>query len=301
MGRPDRFQVADASSIAPLARLALDRAMPISLSAGWPARALGDVADALSFFTRLPLSGAQNLDGKAFAFAHFAWAAPVAGGIVGAIGAAAGAGAGLLALPMTVRAVVAVAAMALVTGAMHEDGFADCVDGFGGGREQGRQTRHHARQPARDLWRPRLDSGDDRESVDVGDPAARRARNRVCRFHRRRARRRGWRPWRPWRCLPPRAPMAWAHQRGCRSRRCFARGSRSLVIALLAGLPSLGVINALFACVLALAAAWGVARLARTANRRPDRRCRGRGGAAGRTRRARRPARRLARRLKGRS
>ena len=235
--------------------------MPISLPAGWPARALSDVADALSFFTRLPLSRAQNLDGEAFAFAHFAWAAPLAGGIVGAIGAAAGAVAAAMALPMTVRAVVAVAAMALVTGAMHEDGFADCIDGFGGGR-----TKDDKLAIMRDsrlgtygvlaltlamiakvsmsgiLLRAGLATA--LPAFIVTGAAARMA------------------------ALAPLALLAPARGDGLGTsarlpmEALLRAGATLAVMAFVAGLPSLGVINALFACVLALAAAWGVARLA---------------------------------------
>ena len=90
-----------------------------------------DVGDALRFFTRLPLGSTPeggNLD-----FARFAWAAPVAGAIVGVIGSAALALTGLLGLPPLIRAGLATAAVVAATGALHEDGLADTADGFGGG------------------------------------------------------------------------------------------------------------------------------------------------------------------------
>ena len=101
-----------------------------------PARAFRDLADALAFFTRLPRLGAPSAVGSPFAFARFAWAAPLAGAVVGLIGALAGEAGALLALQPNLRAVFAVAAMVLATGALHEDGFADCADGFGGGRDR---------------------------------------------------------------------------------------------------------------------------------------------------------------------
>lgn len=66
-------------------------------------------------------------------FARIAWAAPLAGGIVGLIGAFAMLVGHILALPPALGGTLAVAGMALATGALHEDGLADVADGFGGG------------------------------------------------------------------------------------------------------------------------------------------------------------------------
>ena len=106
----------------------MSSALPIRVPPALSARA-AEFLDALSFFTRIPVRRAGP-----FAFERFAWAAPLAGAVVGMIAAAAGGAANLLALPPGLRAVVAIAAGVLATGAMHEDGFADCADGFGGGR-----------------------------------------------------------------------------------------------------------------------------------------------------------------------
>jgi len=106
-------------------------------SPGLPARALRDVADALAFFTRLPRLGPPPAADAPFGFSRFAWAAPLAGAVVGLIGALVGELGALLALTPNLRAIFAVAAMMLATGALHEDGFADCADGFGGGRDKG--------------------------------------------------------------------------------------------------------------------------------------------------------------------
>jgi adenosylcobinamide-GDP ribazoletransferase len=59
------------------------------------------------------------------------WAFPLVGAAVGAIGAAAFA---MFAAVPALGAVAALGAMALATGALHEDGLADTADGFGGGR-----------------------------------------------------------------------------------------------------------------------------------------------------------------------
>jgi adenosylcobinamide-GDP ribazoletransferase len=95
-----------------------------------------DVADALRFFTRLPLPASPDGD---FDFDRIAWAAPIAGAIVGLVGAVALAAGRSLALPPLVAAALAVAAAIAVTGALHEDGLADVADGFGGGSTRERK------------------------------------------------------------------------------------------------------------------------------------------------------------------
>jgi len=53
--------------------------------------------------------------------------------VVGALGALAGLGAVALGLPVTIAALIALAVQMITTGAMHEDGLADTVDGLWGG------------------------------------------------------------------------------------------------------------------------------------------------------------------------
>jgi adenosylcobinamide-GDP ribazoletransferase len=60
------------------------------------------------------------------------WAYPLVGAAVGGIGAAMFRLTAML--PPMIGAVWALAAMTLLTGALHEDGLADTADGFGGGR-----------------------------------------------------------------------------------------------------------------------------------------------------------------------
>jgi len=100
------------------------------------AGALGDVADALRFFTRLPLPAAPPapLD-----FNRVAWAAPVAGALLGAVGAAALGLTQLLGLPALVSAALVTASLVAASGALHEDGLADVWDGFGGGQTRARK------------------------------------------------------------------------------------------------------------------------------------------------------------------
>jgi len=101
-----------------------------------PASRRRDVADALRFFTRLPLPSPPQAN---FDFNRMAWAAPVAGAVVGLVGAVALAAAEALGLPPFVAAALAVAALVAATGALHEDGLADVADGFGGGATRERK------------------------------------------------------------------------------------------------------------------------------------------------------------------
>lgn len=108
--------------------------------AGRILRAAGlDLRASLLQFTRLPLpAGPAPQPGWA---GRAAWAWPLAGAVVGMAGAAAVWLAGMLALPPLPGAVLAVAAMALASGALHEDGLADFADGIGGGRDRESRLR----------------------------------------------------------------------------------------------------------------------------------------------------------------
>jgi adenosylcobinamide-GDP ribazoletransferase len=95
---------------------------------------LDDIAVCVAFYTRLPVRVAV---GRSFADAQ--WAAPVAGMVVGAFGWLAFFLADAFRLPPTIAGALALAATVFVTGALHEDGLADTVDGFGGGRTRERK------------------------------------------------------------------------------------------------------------------------------------------------------------------
>jgi adenosylcobinamide-GDP ribazoletransferase len=88
-----------------------------------------DLKASLAFCTRLPL--ARTTPEKAIA--KVAWALPLAGLVVGLIGALVYALSHRLGLPAWPAAALTVAATLVVTGALHEDGLADTADGFGGG------------------------------------------------------------------------------------------------------------------------------------------------------------------------
>jgi len=84
---------------------------------------------ALAFLTRLPLRIGVTAPG---ALARAAWAFPLAGLVVGTVGAIVFALSDRLELPFLATALLTVAATALLTGALHEDGLADTADGLGG-------------------------------------------------------------------------------------------------------------------------------------------------------------------------
>lgn len=88
---------------------------------------------ALSFYTRLPCP--QSLDTKKLPQASVYL--PAIGWLVGGLSASAFYLAELL-WPQTTAAIIAIIIGILITGAFHEDGFADVCDGFGGG--YGRQS-----------------------------------------------------------------------------------------------------------------------------------------------------------------
>lgn len=95
------------------------------------ARIATDIALSLVFFTRLPLPVLDFGDRK---LADAIWSAPIAGAVVAVIGAAAFTLATSLGVTSGPAAALALAAMMLTTGSLHEDGFSDVADGFGGGR-----------------------------------------------------------------------------------------------------------------------------------------------------------------------
>jgi adenosylcobinamide-GDP ribazoletransferase len=96
---------------------------------------LADFYFCLGFFTRLPFPSAASRS-EPHSLADFPRAVrmlPVAGGLVGALAAIAMAAASGLGLPPLVAAPLAICALVLLSGALHEDGLADCADGFFGG------------------------------------------------------------------------------------------------------------------------------------------------------------------------
>jgi adenosylcobinamide-GDP ribazoletransferase len=92
-----------------------------------------DLTAGLAFCTRLPVTAPSDAR-----LADAAWTFPIAGAFVGLIGGLVVYLALALNLPPFAAATLAVAATALATGCLHEDGLADTADGFGGGHERAR-------------------------------------------------------------------------------------------------------------------------------------------------------------------
>lgn len=109
--------------------------------ADWPGReALHDLAACLRFYSRLPV---PQLPGepdphRAPEFDRLPRMLPLAGVILALPAAAALAAAWLAGLGPFLAATLAVAIMAMTTGALHEDGLADLADGLGGGGDRER-------------------------------------------------------------------------------------------------------------------------------------------------------------------
>ena len=98
-----------------------------------PVRIISDLPSAFSLLTRLPMP-AHSHSGAASA-----WAWPLVGLAVGALAALTVWLGDFLRLPPGVVAALALAVMAMVTGALHEDGLADTADGLFGGRDPQRR------------------------------------------------------------------------------------------------------------------------------------------------------------------
>lgn len=94
---------------------------------------IADFRLALSFLTRWPVSLPETM--AEGAMARCMWAFPLIGALIGSVVG----GVYLLACriwPHAPSALIALTASLILTGALHEDGLADCADGFGGGRNK---------------------------------------------------------------------------------------------------------------------------------------------------------------------
>lgn len=85
---------------------------------------------ALSFFTRIPFWRLSSLESRHYENIVPMW--PVAGILTGVVMSCTFYMTSLV-LPNTVAIVIAIISRILMTGGLHEDGFADFCDGFGGG------------------------------------------------------------------------------------------------------------------------------------------------------------------------
>jgi adenosylcobinamide-GDP ribazoletransferase len=104
----------------------------MTISGPWLEDYANDLRTSVAFLTRLPLPRTAPVSG--IDIARATWAFPIAGILIGCIGAVAYGLGHRLGLPSWPAAALAVAATAAVTGCLHEDGLADTTDGFGGGK-----------------------------------------------------------------------------------------------------------------------------------------------------------------------
>jgi adenosylcobinamide-GDP ribazoletransferase len=105
------------------------------------ARGGAAIAGCLRFLARVPVPVLGPLDDPARLpdLCRDAWAMPVAGAVIGLVGAVALWLTAWLGLPALPAAAVAVAVGVTVTGALHEDGLADTADGLAAGGSQERR------------------------------------------------------------------------------------------------------------------------------------------------------------------
>ena len=101
---------------------------------------LDDMVLAFSTLTRLPMPRGQDAARHERA-ARSIWAFPLVGVVVGALGAGVLFAAHQGGLYGMLAAGLALGVQILVTGALHEDGLADMVDGFGGGADKTAKLR----------------------------------------------------------------------------------------------------------------------------------------------------------------
>lgn len=113
------------------------------------------LAAALIFFTRLPLWRVVWVPDACYRRVVAYWSAT--GWLTAAVTAGVLYGAAFL-LPVPAAVLAAVIARVLLTGALHEDGLSDFLDGFGGGRTREPDAGHYERLPYRQLRNHRVDS-----------------------------------------------------------------------------------------------------------------------------------------------
>ena len=97
---------------------------------------LHDIAAAFGLLSRLPVPVDHARAGARGAGAGWAW--PLAGAVLGGIAGAVGWLGTVAGLPPGVAAGLALVVLVVLTGALHEDGLADCADGLGGGADRAR-------------------------------------------------------------------------------------------------------------------------------------------------------------------
>ena len=95
----------------------------------------GDCASAFLLLSRITVTWYRFRDGQPPDFISSLWAFPLVGLVIGAAGGGVLAAGQAVALPPFAIAILGLATMIFLSGAMHEDGLADMADGFGGGND----------------------------------------------------------------------------------------------------------------------------------------------------------------------
>jgi adenosylcobinamide-GDP ribazoletransferase len=114
-----------------------DTPSPLPESPSPPFRPLAELVHSLRFLTRLPMPLARTVDPPPLHQTMRMFS--LAGAIIGLIAGALLWALTQLNLPSLLACTIAVAATMLLTGALHEDGFADFADGIGGGATRERR------------------------------------------------------------------------------------------------------------------------------------------------------------------
>lgn len=88
---------------------------------------------ATSFLTRLPVA---DIEGEVPTLCRCLWACSIVGMIIGGAVYALFTGLYLIGFPALIASFIALGAGMVLTGGLHEDGFGDMLDGFGGGHDK---------------------------------------------------------------------------------------------------------------------------------------------------------------------
>ena len=104
---------------------------------------VGDIVAAFMLLSRIPMGWYQFRAESGPDFTPAQWAFPLVGLVIGAVGGGVLVGLIEIGLPRGVSAAFCLGTMMMLNGAMHEDGLADMVDGFGGGDATSRMRIMH--------------------------------------------------------------------------------------------------------------------------------------------------------------
>ncbi len=104
----------------------------MTINTAWLRERAAEFRASVAFLTRMPFATAPNVTGATVG--HGAWAFPIVGLIVGLVAAVVFLLARRVGLTFWPAAVLCIAVSMAITGCLHEDGLADTIDGFGGGK-----------------------------------------------------------------------------------------------------------------------------------------------------------------------